>query len=89
MISSDSFGQELHSEPVMQGEEYAGICARETGGSRGAILFNDGTKNVWLPKSLIKIVSDEPRALRPGGPIVRAMTIVVSEKIAREKGLST
>lgn len=39
-----------------------------------SILFNDGTKEVWLPKSLIEINDDG--------------TITVPVSIAQDKGLS-
>ena len=87
-INGDSFGQQLNIEQVNSEIEFAGICLKETRGYRGAIYFNDGTKNTWLPKSIIKIVSDEEKAAHPGGPIIRAMTIMVPERIAQEKGLS-
>ncbi len=87
-MTTDLFGKELHTEREVQGEQYSGIFVRETPGDRGAILFNDGEKDVWLPKSQITIVDDRKTFLPPGKRPVRALTVVVPDWLAEKSGLA-
>lgn len=56
--------------------EVAGEIARET---PKAVLFHDGTKTEWLPKSRIKIVRDSKHET--------AAVVFMPEWLAKQKGL--
>lgn len=47
--------------------------------TQAAILVNDGTKKVWLPKSVVEFTEPEGKS--------RTITLTLPERLAIEKGL--
>lgn len=75
----DLFGDDLHTAPAIHGEQYAGIIRRETA---LAILFDDGTRQAWLPKSLIAI--EEAPGITATA-LDRAVIVTIPGRLAQEK----
>lgn len=80
-MAKDLFGQELYTQPDIDGEDYAGTIVAET---KLAILFDDGENQNWLPKAEINI-EDAPGA--GGKTLHRAVIVTIPDWLAREKEL--
>lgn len=87
MTNKDLFGQQLHTEREIEGEEYAGIVKHETD---RAILFFTGEDTVWLPRAAIHVEQTGAATRRFTGRtvgITYPATVTIPDRLAREKGL--
>lgn len=81
-MARDLFGERLHTQADVNGEEYCGTLVRESG---AAILFDDGEQQIWLPKSQIRI--DDAPGNAGARTLDRAVIVTIPDWLAKEKGL--
>lgn len=80
-MAKDLFGDPLHTAADIEGAEYCGHFVRATD---AAILFDDGERQSWLPKSKIAFAAlDHCGDPHPGD----AVAVTIPDWLAREKGL--
>jgi hypothetical protein len=79
----DLFGQDLHTQPEIVGEEYYGTLVKWSG---AAILFDDGTQQVWLPLSQIRYANADTR-VEGCRSIGHTIVVTIPDWLAKKKGL--